>query len=356
MTTSTNTTSGSGTTTGAPTEAATLDSRTLGSTKNGSDLTVSTLGLGCMGMSEFYGTTDEQEAVRTVSRALDLGVTLLDTADMYGPFTNERLVGGAIAGRRDEVVLATKFGNVRDPENPGVRRVDGSPEYVRKACDASLQRLGVDHIDLYYQHRVDKSVPIEDTVGAMAELIQAGKVRRIGLSEASAATIRRAHAVHPITALQTEYSLWTRHVETEILPTLRELGIGLVPYSPLGRGFLTGTITSTESLAADDFRRMNPRFTGDALQANLSLVQRARKIADRKGVTPGQLALAWVLAQGPDIVPIPGTKRVRYLEENVAAAAVALTAQDIADLEAALPADAVVGERYPDMSTIDTAS
>ncbi len=333
-----------------------LGARTLGSTSNGSELTVSTVGLGCMGMSEFYGTIDEGEAVRTIHRALDLGVTLLDTADMYGPFTNERLVGGAIAGRRDNVVLATKFGNVRDPENPGVRRVDGSPAYVRSACDASLQRLGVDHIDLYYQHRVDKSVPIEDTVGAMAELVRSGKVRRLGLSEASAATIRRAQAVHPITALQTEYSLWTRHIEAEILPTIRELGIGLIPYSPLGRGFLTGTITSTESLAADDFRRLNPRFAGEALQANLSLVDRVRAIAERKGITAGQLALAWVLAQGEDVVPIPGTKRVRYLEENVAAASVQVTAEDLAELAAAFPADAVVGERYPDMSTIDRAS
>ncbi len=360
MTPSTNTTPGSATDTAETVGSGrlgtrTLGTRTLGTVSTGSDLTVSALGLGCMGMSEFYGTTDEKEAALTISRALDLGVNLLDTADMYGPFTNERLVGKAIAGRRDEVMLATKFGNVRDAENPTRRRVDGSPEYVRQACDASLRRLGVDHIDLYYQHRVDKAVPIEDTVGAMAELIQTGKVRRIGLSEASTTTIRRAHAVHPITALQTEYSLWTRHIEAEILPTLRELGIGLVPYSPLGRGFLTGTISSTKSLAADDFRRINPRFTGEALQANLSLVQRVRAIADGKGVTPGQLALAWVLAQGPDVVPIPGTKRVSYLEENVAAAAVQLTGQDIADLEAALPADAVVGERYPDMSTIDTA-
>ncbi len=333
----------------------TLGFRNLGTHGGINDLTVSAVGLGCMGMSEFYGTTDEDEGIRTIRRALDLGVTLLDTADMYGPFTNERLVGRAIARRRDDVVLATKFGNVRDPENPGLRRVDGSPEYVRKACDASLERLGVDHIDLYYQHRVDRSVPIEDTVGAMAELVTAGKVRRLGLSEASAATIRRAHAVHPITALQTEFSLWTRHIEAEILPTIRELGIGLVPYSPLGRGFLTGTITSTDSLAADDFRRVNPRFAGDAMQANLSLVQRVRAIAERKGVTAGQLALAWVLAQGQDVVPIPGTKRVHYLEENVAAAAIVLTDDDLAELNAAFPADAVVGERYPDMSTIDSS-
>ena len=331
----------------------TVGTRTLGSAARGADLTVSTIGLGCMGMSEFYGATDEPEAVRTIHRALDLGVTLLDTADMYGPFSNERLVGRAIADRRDKVVLATKFGNVRDPQNPSQRRIDGSAEYVRNACDASLQRLGVDHIDLYYQHRVDQSVPIEETVGAMAELVAAGKVRRLGLSEASATTIRRAAAVAPITALQTEYSLWTRHVEDEILPTIRALGIGLVPYSPLGRGFLTGTITSTDSLAPDDFRRQNPRFIGDALAANLALVNRVRSVAERKGVTPGQLALAWVLAQGDDVVLIPGTKRVRYLQENVAAAFVELTDEDLAELQQAVPADAVVGERYPDMSSID---
>jgi aryl-alcohol dehydrogenase-like predicted oxidoreductase len=315
-----------------------------------------------MGMSEFYYDTtsqggrqgsDESESVATIHRALDLGVTLLDTADMYGPFTNERLVGRAIQDRREQVVLATKFGNVRDPESPSSRRVDGSPEYVRWACDQSLSRLGVDHIDLYYQHRVDKTVPIEDTVGAMSELVQAGKVRYLGLSEASADTIRRAHAVHPITALQTEYSLWTRHIESEILPLLRELEIGLVPYSPLGRGFLTGTITSTDDLDASDFRRVNPRFQGAALEANLALVEAVRALAGAKGVTPAQLALAWVLAQGDDVVPIPGTKRVRYLEENVAAAGIRLTEADLADLAEAVPADAVVGERYPDMSTID---
>jgi aryl-alcohol dehydrogenase-like predicted oxidoreductase len=326
-----------------------LGSRVLGT--GDAALTVSTLGLGCMGMSEFYGTADESEATATIHRALDLGVSFLDTADMYGPFTNEQLVGRAIAGRRDEVVLATKFGNVRDPDDPTNRRIDGSPAYVRSACDASLQRLGVDHIDLYYQHRVDKSVPIEETVGAMAELVTAGKVRHLGLSEASVDTIRRAHAVHPITALQTEYSLWTRHVEDEILPTLRELGIGLVPYSPLGRGFLTGTITSTDSLDASDFRRHNPRFQGEALDANLKIVEAVRTVAERKDATPGQLALAWVLAQGEDVVPIPGTKRVRYLEENVAAAGVELSRDDLAELEAAVPA--AVGDRYPDMSSID---
>ena len=326
--------------------------RTLG--VGNTALEVPALGLGCMGMSEFYGTSDESEAIATIHRALDLGVTLLDTADMYGPFTNEKLVGRAIADRRDGVVLATKFGHVRDPDNPMLRRIDGSPDYVRQACDASLQRLGVDHIDLYYQHRVDSTVPIEDTVGAMAGLVEAGKVRFLGLSEASAATIRRAQAVHPITALQTEYSLWTRHIESEILPTLRELGIGLVPYSPLGRGFLTGTITSPDDLEAGDFRRFNPRFTGDALAANLALVDAVRQLATAKGVTAGQLALAWVLAQGDDIVPIPGTKRVRYLEENAAAASVTLTADDLAALAAAVPIEAVQGERYPDMSSIDS--
>lgn len=323
-------------------------------------LEVSALGLGCMGMSEFYGTSDEGEAVATIHRALDLGVTLLDTADMYGPFTNEKLVGQAIADRRDQVVVATKFGNVRDPDDPTKRWIDGSPDYVRRACDASLQRLGVDHIDLYYQHRVDPSVPIEDTVGAMAGLVEAGKVRFLGLSEASADTIRRAHAVHPITALQTEYSLWTRHIETSsdagdpaILATLRELGIGLVPYSPLGRGFLTGTITSPDDLEEGDFRRFNPRFLGDALAANLALVDAVRSLAETKGVTAGQLALAWVLAQGDDIVPIPGTKRVRYLEENVAAAGIQLTESDLTALAEAVPVEAVQGERYPDMSSID---
>jgi len=323
--------------------------RTLGT--GDAALTVSSLGLGCMGMSEFYGTRDESEATDTIHRALDLGVTFLDTADMYGPFTNERLVGQAISGRRDEVVLATKFGNQRSEEG-GFLGINGSPDYVRSACDASLERLGVDHIDLYYQHRVDKTVPIEETVGAMAELVTAGKVRHLGLSEASVDTIRRAHAVHPITALQTEYSLWTRHVEDAILPTLRELGIGLVPYSPLGRGFLTGTITSTDALAPDDFRRHNPRFAADALAANLAIVDAVQALAQEKGVTAGQLALAWVLAQGEDVVPIPGTKRIAYLEENAAAAAVVLDAEELARLDAAVPA--AVGERYPDMSSIDS--
>ena len=332
-----------------------IGTRTLGTPTAGPDgLTVSALGLGCMGMSEFYGTPDEQGGTDTIRRALDLGVTFIDTADMYGPFTNERLVGGAIAGRRDEVQLATKFGNERLPDGTRVG-INGRPEYVHAACDASLQRLGVDHIDLYYQHRVDKTVPIEDTVGAMAELVEAGKVRHLGLSEASAETIRRAHAVHPITALQTEYSLFTRDVEDEILPTIRELGIGLVPYSPLGRGLLTGSMSAARLDDELDRRRTSyfPRFQGDALEANLRLVEQVRALAEEKGCTAGQLALAWVLAQGEDVVPIPGTKRVRYLEENAGAAAVVLDADDLAALEQAVPRDAVVGERYGDMSSID---
>jgi aryl-alcohol dehydrogenase-like predicted oxidoreductase len=328
-----------------------LATRILGTS---SPLTVSMLGLGCMGMSEFYGTRDEGEARRTIQRALDLGVTFLDTADMYGPFTNERLVGAAIAGRRDEVVLATKFGNER-AEDGARLGINGRPDYVHRAADASLQRLGVDHLDLYYQHRVDKTVPIEETVGAMAELVAAGKVRHLGLSEASVDTIRRAHAVHPITALQTEYSLFTRHVEDEILPTLRELGIGLVPYSPLGRGILTGAITAESDLEDGDSRRTAyfPRFQGEALESNLALVARVRELAETKGATPGQLALAWVLAQGEDVVPIPGTKRVRYLEENVGAADITLDDADLAALAEAVPRDAVVGARYGDLSSID---
>ncbi len=324
--------------------------RTLG--RGGAALDVSALGLGCMGMSEFYGTADEAEATRTIQRALDLGVTFLDTADMYGPFTNEQLVGAAIAGRRDEVQLATKFGNERNPDGSWVG-LNGTPEYVRRACEASLQRLGVDHLDLYYQHRVDPKVPIEETVGAMKELVEAGKVRCLGLSEASVATIRRAHAVHPVTALQTEYSLFTRDLEAEILPTLRELGIGLVPYSPLGRGLLTGALTA-ESLDAGDFRASAyPRFMGEARAANLALVRALVRLAEQQGCTPGQLALAWVLAQGPDVAPIPGTKRVPYLEENVGALDVVLGAEEVAAIEAAVPADAVVGERYADMRSID---
>jgi aryl-alcohol dehydrogenase-like predicted oxidoreductase len=319
-------------------------------------LTVSALGLGCMGMSEFYGTPDEQSGIDTIRRALDLGVTFLDTADMYGPFTNEQLVGRAIKDRRDEVQLATKFGNERNPDGSWVG-INGSPDYVRRACDASLGRLGVDHIDLYYQHRVDRTVPIEETVGAMKELVEAGKVRHLGLSEASADTIRRAHATHPIAALQSEYSLFTRDVEDEVVPALRELGIGLVPYSPLGRGMLTGAVTR-ESLESDDSRATGrfPRFTGDALDANLALVDKVKELAADKDCTPGQLALAWVLAQGDDrlgVAPIPGTKRVRYLEENVGALDVELTADDLAALEQAVPRDAVAGDRYGDMSTID---
>jgi aryl-alcohol dehydrogenase-like predicted oxidoreductase len=332
-------------------ERTTLGTRTLGTA---APLTVSTMGLGCMGMSEFYGSGEEQQGIDTIHRALDLGVTFLDTADMYGPFTNERLVGKAIADRRVDVQLATKFGNERREDGTRVG-VNGRPEYVRSACDASLQRLGVDHIDLYYQHRVDKTVPIEDTVGAMKELVEAGKVTHIGLSEASAETIRRAHAVHPVTALQSEYSLFTRDLEDEILPTIRELGIGLVPYSPLGRGILTGAIAKADDLEEGDSRRSAyfPRFGGDALETNLGLVAQVRELADTKGVTPGQLALAWVLAQGDDVAPIPGTKRVRYLEENVAAAGVQLTDDDLAALEKAVPRDAVAGDRYGDMPSID---
>ena len=332
----------------------TIHQRTLGTV---APLTVSELGLGCMGMSEFYGHRDEDEAVATIHRALDLGVTFLDTADMYGPFTNEQLVGRAIAGRRDEVQLATKFGNERLPDGTRLG-INGRPEYVRSACDASLQRLGVDHLDLYYQHRVDKTVPIEETVGAMAELVAAGKVRHLGLSEASATTIRRGHGTHPITALQSEYSLFTRDLEDEIIPTLRELGIGLVPYAPLGRGILTGAITSDSSLDEGDSRRSAyfPRLNGEGLRANLALVDRVRAIAEEKGCTPGQLALAWVLAQGDaglGVAPIPGTKRVRYLEENAGAAAVELTEADLAALDEAVPRGTVVGERYGDMSSID---
>jgi aryl-alcohol dehydrogenase-like predicted oxidoreductase len=305
-----------------------------------------------MGMSEFYGARDEQEALETIRRALELGVTFLDTADIYGPFTNEKLIARAIAGRRDEVQLATKFGNSRG-ENGEWLGIRGDADYVRQACEASLERLGVDHIDLYYQHRVDKSTEIEETVGAMAELVEAGKVRHIGLSEASPETIRRAHAVHPVTALQTEYSLWSRDPEDEIFPTVRELGIGFVAYSPLGRGFLSGRITSPEDLDPDDFRRRNPRFQGDNFERNLELVERVREIAEEKDATPAQLALAWVLRQGDDIVPIPGTKRASYLEENARAAEVELSDGDLARIEEAFPKGATSGERYPDMSSID---
>jgi len=324
-----------------------MEKRTLGQ-----GLEVSAIGLGCMGMSEFYGARDEQEALETIHRALDLGVTFLDTADMYGPFTNEKLVARAISGRRDAVQLATKFGNVRG-ENGEWLGIRGDAEYVRQACEASLARLGVDHIDLYYQHRVDKSTEIEETVGTMAELVEAGKVRHIGLSEASSETIRRAHAVHPVTALQTEYSLWTRDPEDGIFPTVRELGIGFVAYSPLGRGFLSGRVTSPDDLDPDDFRRRNPRFQGDNFDRNLELVERVREIAEEKDVTPAQLALAWVLRQGDDIVPIPGTKRAHYLEENARAAEVELSDEDLARIEDAFPKGATSGERYPDMSSID---
>ena len=324
-----------------------MKTRTLGD-----GLVVSEQGLGCMGMSEFYGPRDEGEGIATIHRALDLGITFLDTADMYGPFTNEQLVGRAIASRRDEVQLATKFGIVRG-EQGGRLGIAGDAAYVRSSCDASLARLGVDHLDLYYQHRVDLTVPIEETVGAMAELVQAGKVRHLGLSECSADTLRRAVAVHPIAAVQSEYSLFSRDLDDAVLPAMRELGVGLVAYSPLGRGFLTGAITSVEDLAEDDFRRSSPRFAEQALAANLRLVDEVRALAAEKGCTPGQLALAWVAAQGDDVVPIPGTKRVPYLEENVAALDVVLTPDDLRRLGEAVPAGAVVGARYGDMSHID---
>jgi aryl-alcohol dehydrogenase-like predicted oxidoreductase len=316
-----------------------LPTRTLG------PLTVSALGLGCMGMSEFYGAADETESLATLRRALDLGVTFLDTSDAYGPHTNEELVGRAIAGRRDDVVLATKFGLVRDPGDPSKRGVDGRPEYVRAAAEGSLRRLGVETIDLYYQHRVDPDVPIEETVGAMAELVAEGKVRALGLSEAGAATIRRAHAVHPIAAVQSEYSLWSRDLEDAVLPALRELGIGLVAYSPLGRGFLTGAIRSLDDLDADDYRRASPRFVGDNFQKNLDLVDAITALAGDKGVTPAQLGLAWVLAQGGDVVPIPGTTRRTRLEENVGALDVTLSDAELEAIAQALPEAA--GDRYP---------
>jgi aryl-alcohol dehydrogenase-like predicted oxidoreductase len=320
--------------------------------KLGDELEVSIIGLGCMGMSDFYGSTQESEAIEVIHYALDHGVNFLDTADMYGPFTNEKLVGKAIKSRRNELILATKFGNERNPDGSWIG-VNGKPEYVKKACEASLKRLGVDHIDLYYQHRVDTSVPIEDTIGAMAELVKEGKVRYLGMSEAAAETIRRAQKVHPITALQTEYSLWTRDPEEEILETVRELGIGFVAYSPLGRGFLTGRWKNPEDIPADDWRRNQPRFQGDNFYKNLELVEKVKAIADEKGVKPGQVALAWVLAQGKDIVPIPGTKHVNFLKENIAASEIELTDDEIERLNNAIPHGATAGDRYPDMSTVN---
>ena len=325
----------------------TIASRALGAF----GLVVSAEGLGCMGMSEFYGPGDETESVATIHRALDLGVTFLDTADMYGPFLNEELVGRAIAGLLDEVVLATKFGIVRTGD-PAVRSIRGDATYVHEACEASLRRLGVDHIDLYYQHRSDPGVPIEETVGAMAELVAEGKVRHLGLSEAAPETLRRASAVHPISALQSEWSLWSRDIEADVVPTARELGIGIVAYSPLGRGFLTGDITSPDDFPEGDFRKFLPRFSGDNFGHNLELVDRVRDLASAKGCTPGQLALAWVLDRGDDVVPIPGTKRRSYLEQNVAATEVVLDAADLAAIDEVFPPDVTAGNRYPDMSAI----
>jgi len=326
-----------------------MDHRTLG--RDGLD--VSALGLGCMGMSEFYGPADDEVSTKTIHRAISLGVTLLDTADMYGVGKNEQLVGAAIADRRDDVVLATKFGIVREEGRP--RRIDSTPEYARHACEASLRRLGVDHIDVYYLHRRNPDVPIEETVGGMAELVSEGKVRHLGLSEVSADTLRAACAVHPIAVLQSEWSLWTRGIEAQIVPAARELGVGIVPYSPIGRGFLTGAYSSIDKLSSNDFRRYNPRFQGDNLEANLRLVERVRELADDVGCTPVQLALAWLLHQGDDVVPIPGTKRVRYVEENCEAADIGLTADHLGALDEAMPVGAAAGDRYPaeSMSTVE---
>ncbi|HYD68526.1 aldo/keto reductase [Azospirillum sp.] len=318
-----------------------MEKRTLGS-----GIAVSAIGLGCMGMSEFYGPTDDAQSLATLERALELGVTHFDTADMYGSGHNERLLAGFLAGKRERAVVATKFGIVRKP-GEYARTIDTSPDYVRRACEESLTRLGVETIDLYYAHRLNRDVPIEDTVGAMAELVRAGKVRAIGLCEVSAATLRRAHAVHPIAAVQSEYSLWTRDVEDEVLPACRELGVSLVAYSPLGRGMLTGAITNPDQLAEGDFRRLSPRFQGENLDANLRLVEDVRRLAVAKGCTPGQVALAWLLAQGPDVLPIPGTKRIKYLEENVAGATLRLKPEEVAALSAALPRGAAAGDRYP---------